>query len=405
MKKILPMYIAASALTALIFILLSGLGGMAYAAANSSIEEAGREMEDLEGGRADLKKKLAEIKAQKADVIKYIEKIDEELEILDGDIKELEKKIEDGSEEYERLMGELREIEKEQKNQYDTMKARIKYMYENGNQEYVELLLASESFSELMNRTEYILRITQYDNGLLEEYCEKEKEVLFKRNSVDEKLKELDKLKKDKEFNQGALIDLKEDKDNEIKSYQEQIGKTKEEIKEYNEKILKQEELLERLLEEERRRIREEQEKYSEDNDGDSGSRPELFIWPLTKRGVITSSFGYRDVPIEGATAYHNAIDIGVEEWTPILASADGKVVTSRYSNSAGNYIMIYHGGSTYTVYMHAARLVAEEGDIVHQGDVIAYVGSTGVSTGPHLHFGINVGNVYVNPLDYVKQP
>ena len=128
------------------------------------------------------------------------------------------------------------------------------------------------------------------------------------------------------------------------------------------------------------------------------------YRWPLGIKGRISSYFGARSAPTAGASTYHKGLDIAVAAGTPILASNTGTVVTATYSASAGNYIMIYHGNSTYTVYMHCSKLAVSAGASVIKGQVIGYVGSTGVSTGAHLHFGFSVNGAYVNPLKYVKQ-
>lgn len=127
------------------------------------------------------------------------------------------------------------------------------------------------------------------------------------------------------------------------------------------------------------------------------------FIWPCPSSSRVTSPFGGRSSPTEGASSNHQGMDIGASSGSNIIAAAAGEVIISTYSYSAGNYIMINHGGGVYTVYMHCSQLLASKGDKVTQGQVIAKVGSTGYSTGPHLHFGIRVNGSYVNPANYVS--
>ena len=100
---------------------------------------------------------------------------------------------------------------------------------------------------------------------------------------------------------------------------------------------------------------------------------------------------------------YYLAIDIGASSGSAIVAASSGRVTTATYSSSAGNYVVISHGGGISTVYMHASALYVSEGDTVSAGDTIAAVGSTGFSTGPHLHFGVIVNGSYVNPSGYVN--
>lgn len=106
-----------------------------------------------------------------------------------------------------------------------------------------------------------------------------------------------------------------------------------------------------------------------------------------------------------GASDYHKGVDIGAASGTPIYAAAGGTVVISTYHYSAGNYILINHGGGVYTVYMHCSKLLVDVGDKVNQGDKIGLVGSTGYSTGPHLHFGVRINGTYYDPLNYVVVP
>lgn len=134
--------------------------------------------------------------------------------------------------------------------------------------------------------------------------------------------------------------------------------------------------------------------------DGDGGASG--FLWPCPSSRRITSDFGMREIPTPGATANHNGIDIGAPTGSAILASASGRVTTSKYSYSAGNYIVISHGNGVSTVYMHCSALYVSEGEMVSQGQTIGAVGSTGFSTGPHLHFGVMVNGAYVNPRNYV---
>lgn len=126
-------------------------------------------------------------------------------------------------------------------------------------------------------------------------------------------------------------------------------------------------------------------------------------IWPLPKAGVISSRFGLRDAPLQGASTYHQGLDIAISKGTPIFATADGIVTTSTYSQSAGNYITINHEERLQTVYMHCTERFVDVGDSVSKGMIIGTVGSTGNSTGSHLHYGIKIDGVYVDLEKYVS--
>lgn len=116
----------------------------------------------------------------------------------------------------------------------------------------------------------------------------------------------------------------------------------------------------------------------------------------------VTSDYGTRVSPMSGASSNHKGIDIGASAGADIIAAADGTVTAASYSSAAGNYVMIDHGGGLYTVYMHASSLLVSPGQTVSAGDVIAKVGSTGISTGSHLHFGVSLNGSYVSPWSYL---
>ena len=122
----------------------------------------------------------------------------------------------------------------------------------------------------------------------------------------------------------------------------------------------------------------------------------------MAVKGRISSRFGKRKAPTAGASTYHKGVDIAAAQGTPIYAAKSGTVTISTYSSSAGNYVMINHGNGLYTAYMHASKLYVKVGDKVSQGQTIAAVGSTGYSTGPHLHFSVIINGNYVDPLKYL---
>ena len=126
------------------------------------------------------------------------------------------------------------------------------------------------------------------------------------------------------------------------------------------------------------------------------GGRTNSFMWPLN--GTVSSPYGYRVHPFTSEYSMHNGLDIAANKGEPIVAAYNGTVIKSGYSKSYGYYIIISHGQNTQTLYAHCSKLLVDEGDVLSMGDKIALVGSTGVSTGPHLHFEVRVGSYRVNP-------
>lgn len=404
------------------------------------IDKAKQNKTALERKKEETESKIKELEKEKDDILKYIEKLDLELNDLTEEVDKLNEKIKTAESDLKIIEEDLVKAKEEEKDQYSVMKSRIKYMYENGDTGILEILLQSEDFSDMLNQMEYKEKITEYDNGLLEGYKKLKEEVTKKEAEQKVVLEDLNTLKDELTFEQGTIERLLKDKNAEVVKYQKSINQSEALSAEYTQKIADQEAAIEQLLEAERKRIEEEERRRKEEEErkrkeeeerrkqeeaknqnssdsdnnstdnnsssGDSGSSGTTvngFKWPVPSSSRITSGFGYRDQPTEGASTYHKGIDIGAPTGTTIVAAAGGSVVTASYSVSGGNYIMIYHGNSTYTIYMHCSKLLVSVGDEVSQGQSIALVGSTGISTGPHLHFAVTVNGEYKNPLNYVS--
>ncbi len=368
---------------------------------DKKIEEAKQEEKEYEKKAEELQKDMEELEQSREDTLTYIEKLDKKTEKVEMDLERLEGEIAETENYLVSANKELEKAEAEEKKQYDTMKKRIKYMYENGNQDYMDILFHSQSMGDLLNRAEYVEKISSYDKRIFQEYQEMKHKVEQKKTEIETKLSELEGLKQDQTIEKEALTELKKKKKEEIKQYDKNLEESQDKANEYAEQAAKAEAEVEKLLEQKQDEIN----KANDAGGGGSGGGDGSLRWPLKVSGRISSSFGHRNSPTAGASSYHKGIDIAVSSGTPIVAAGTGTVVTAAYSSSAGNYVMISHGDRLYTVYMHCSRLAVKAGDTVESGQTIAYVGSTGISTGSHLHFGVSKNGTYVNPLKYVNQP
>ena len=277
------------------------------------------------------------------------------------------------------------------------MKKRICYLYESGEQSFFVLLLESENMSEMLNRAEYALQISQYDQNMKEKLKEVKDTIAEYKAVLEREQEEQKALLAELSSQKEAVNKAIHAKTQEIASYQAQITTAVGEQGSYEAQLQEQEELLQKV----QTQIAAVAAAKAEAEDGDGGASG--FAWPCPASHRITSGYGEREAPIAGASTYHRGIDVGASQGSAIVASAAGRVTTAAYSSSAGNYVVISHGGGISTVYMHASALYVSEGEKVTKGQKIAAVGSTGFSTGPHLHFGIIVGGNYVNPLSYVN--
>jgi len=386
-------------------LILGGAAVFSAYAANVEMEDAKKQVSALEEEKKQVEDTLNQLESLKADTAVYVKALDGNLAKLSDELKQLEQRIGEKENQIERTQAQLEKAREAEAQQYSAMKLRIKYMYENGQTSFVEMMMDSGSISELLNRGEYVSRIAEYDRRKLREYGEIKDEVAAKEHALNEEHESLLALQDTTRAKQQSVKRLMVSKQEELAAVQSRIATAQNELDQYTADIKAQEEQMKRIEAEMKRREEEARKKaeeagktYTVSNLGNIS-----FKWPCPSSSRITSNFGDRESPTEGASANHKGMDIGAGTGADIIAAAAGQVVISTYSYSAGNYIMIDHGGGVSTVYMHCSQLLVSEGANVTQGQVIAKVGSTGYSTGPHLHFGIRSGGNYVDPRNYVS--
>lgn len=366
------------------------------------LDAAEQKQQKLKEEKKALEKKLDNIQDFTDDVSKYVSTLDMQMTNLLDNIDANKEDIEDIKEEIQSVNEEYDNALSRQQEQYDGMKAHIKYMYENSDSNYLVYLMKSRTLAEFLSREEYVEKVTNYDKVLLNKYQQVLDEVTIARQKAEEKQREVTATKNSLKFEKEKLEQLSDEKTRQIKIYQGLVADNRQNVASYAAQIADQEKEVEAILREGRDKIS--QSEKSGDTVQIMPTNGE-YAWPLPVSGRITSTFGYRKAPTAGASSYHKGVDIAVNTGTNVLACKEGKVVTAAYSSSAGNYVAIYHGGGIYSYYMHCSQLKTSVGKHVEKGQVIARSGSTGISTGPHLHFAMYKSGNYVNPMYYVKQP
>lgn len=379
--------------------------GVTSYATKTDIDTAKDQMSALEAEKKKVEETLEGMEELKSNAAAYVAELDSNLASLTQELDSLSSQIAEKEEEIAAAQEELEEAKVVENSQYESMKLRIRYMYERGETSFLNMLMESRNISDMLNRAEYISQISSYDRQKLTEYAEEKERIADQEAKLEEERGELLSLQEATEAKQASVEKLMEEKTAELANYEGQIASAEGQLSDYEKDIQAQEDKI-KAIEAEIRKKEEEAKKQAEAA-GQTYTPVNLgnisFIWPCPSSSRITSQFGDRSAPTEGASTDHKGIDIGASTGSDIVAAASGTVIISTYSVSAGNYIMIDHGGGVFTVYMHCSQLLASVGDKVSQGQVIAKVGSTGYSTGPHLHFGIRSGGAYVNPLKYVS--
>ena len=363
-------------------------------ASTKSLQEAQDEKAQLEKALKEAQGTIEDLKDSKGDIESKVTELNQQLIDISARITDLENQLTAKSEDIQETKDELAGAKEREAQQYADMKVRIQFMYENGQTSYLEALLSSRNISEFLNSADYIAQIQSYDRQKLTEYQDTVESIVNLEAQLEQEYTDLEALKSTVESNKATVAALMRQKESELADISGDIEDAQSDADYYAAEIQAQEELIAAIK-------RAEAEKAAagvEEHPYTGGA----FRWPCPSSTRVTSDYGTRVSPMSGASSNHKGIDIGASAGADIIAAADGTVTAASYSSAAGNYVMIDHGGGLYTVYMHASSLLVSPGQTVSAGDVIAKVGSTGISTGSHLHFGVSLNGSYVSPWSYL---
>ena len=341
------------------------------------LEESNNRLKYVQG---ELSVSLQKIQELDDSIAKYTE----ELNKLQNQVNTLENEIKVTDE-------ELAKNEEEYKRKENLFKRRVVALYEAGETTYLDVLLSSKGLMDFLSNYYMLEEIMQYDDELLKEVESRRKEIEEKRANQEKRNSTL-KVAKAQASRMQILME------NNKMLQQNYSSQLTEEEKELNEKIeaYKQEEIsLENQI-------------LAAINWGDKLAihyTGGLMIWPVGKEGTyITSGYGNRLHPIQGVYKYHSGIDIGNAGYgAPVIAATDGVVTFAGVMGGYGNCVMINHGDGIVTLYGHGQEILTTLGTEVSKGDVIMLVGSTGNSTGPHLHFEVRKNGIIQDPIPYLK--
>lgn len=364
----------------------------------AELERAQQEKKSIQSSITNVKSVKQQLEKSKANTTAYVAQLDVNLNQIRDKISQLSTQIETKEQEIADKEIELEEALEVQKAQYEAMKVRIKFMYEKGDFLAVDLMLGSANFSDALNKAEYIEKLSAYDKRMLDEYVAYSEYVALCKDTLENEKAVLDEAKAAQEEEKSALQELIVEGEAEISSLNTDIKAKAAAQAEYEEELAEQNEqikMIEAAIAEERKKLADAQgRKY----DGGKFCNP----CPSVRR--ISSEYGTRTHPILGTQQFHNGIDMAAPAGSPILAAYNGRVSASGYSKTMGNYAMINHGDGLYTIYMHATQMNVSQGQEVSRGQQIGTVGSTGRSTGPHLHFSVRVAGQYTSPWNYISR-
>lgn len=365
----------------------------------NQIEQAQEEKENLQDTLTDVKEIKKKLEKEKRDLSKYVEQLDGQLVTIQENIAHLNGLISEKEIQIAETQAQLEEARRIEEEQYDAMVQRIRFMYTQGETTYIDMIFSGDSVSDILNQIVYMEQISAYDRQQLDEFMLNRQLIEACEQQLIAAKELLDAQKAGVEAEETAMEELIAEKEATIVAYQTDIKNKEQAIADYEADIAAQNEIIEALeaaVAAERKRIMEANGVVLTYDGGQ-------FKMPIASYTRVSSPYGWRMHPTLGVEKYHDGIDLASPTGTAIYAAYDGIVVAAAYSSSMGNYVMIDHGSGLYTIYMHASKLYVSEDDVVVRGETIAAVGSTGRSTGPHLHFGVRLNGAYVDPSNYVS--
>lgn len=360
-----------------------------YAVTQSEIDDLKEQADDLDNQREQLQQQLKEIQSDKSKALEQKELLEQQINAAQAEINNIQSQIDKYSELISLKEEELAQAEAEEAELYDQFCKRVRYMEEEGEVSYWSILFGSDDFSDLLDNFIMVEEFIQYDNDLMNG-------ILALQDQIAADKADLETSKADQETAKARQVEVR----SELQSQQDQVDALIDEIS-GQEDLLEQQEAKLRsaanAMDEEIKRLEKEMADQISNVVSESG-----FQWPLPSSwNTLSSLFGSRTHPITGRPNNHTGIDIPASRNTEIYAAKSGVVVTSTYNSSYGNYVVVSHSDGTSTLYAHMNRRNATVGQTVSQGQVIGYVGTTGSSTGNHLHFEIRVNGSRVDPVNY----
>ena len=384
----------------ILFTLLFTAIAPAYAN-NSSIPDLRKQRERIHGQINHANQELEGTRREKSEAQAEVDKLDEELEEVTNEFNLITEQLESVTEELIQTEAELVRASNERETQYEVFRDRVRVMYMNGSIGYLEVLFSATDFSDFLNRLDFVNLIAEYDKGVLDRLQQIEHEIENHLSQIERQKREVEVLKAQLEKKQITLEialnqkhALLERLAGNERMYQQQIADWKQADKDIEVLIKRKEEEARKAAEAARLARQAQTAPYT-------GG---VVAWPVPASNRQTSPYGNRPSPFNSSrTEFHSGIDIGAPTGTAIVAAEAGVVIFSGTMSSYGKTVIIDHQNGMTTLYAHASKLDVSVGDRVTRGQIIARVGSTGNSTGPHLHFEVRLGGVHKNPIHYLS--
>ncbi len=364
-------------------LIISSIALFSYA---ENVDELQTKSNEIKNQINQSNEKLDDVKNELSANLQQVQKLDETIENAEKQLNELNTKIENLQKNIDQIQEKLNKVQKEYDKQKKMLEERLVSIYEEGDVQYIDVLLSSTSLSDFLSNYYLITELATYDTQLLNE-VETQKNIIEEQNKkLSEQKEQMAENKQTQLKTSKVLQNNKTLREHYISQLSEQEQKIQGDIDEYNKQYKEIEAEILMLS----------KNVISEEYIGG------IMAWPIPGYTRITSQYGMRTHPITGVYKLHTGVDVGAPIGANFIAANDGVVTKASYNGAYGNMVIIDHGGGVSTLYAHGSEIVVQAGQQVKKGDVVLKVGSTGYSTGAHAHFEVRINGQPVNPMDYI---
>lgn len=377
----------------------------AYAVSQADIDALKKEQSSLDKKKKDLKTKLNSLAGDRAKILEQRKLLDEQASLTANEISNVETQISQYAALITQSQAELVEAEEKEEAQYALFCQRVRAMEKESKLDYWSVLFHATSFTDLLSRLDAVNEVMDADQRIMDELEALQADITARKERLETN-------KAESEAAKATLVTKKKSLDSqraEAVALMKSMDSSKAEYQAVYDELEAEEERVQKRAVELSKKLAAEQAAAAAQNNG-KGEKPANsnaalggYIWPVSSH-YVSSPYGKRPSPGGIGSRFHKGMDIGrVGYTTEVHAAKAGTVIVSQYSSSYGNYVVVSHGSGNTTLYAHMSSRKVEVGQYVKQGAPLGITGSTGRSTGPHLHFEITENGQRINPAKYLK--
>lgn len=405
----------------------------------ASVSQLQKQSSAFKNKISSVQSQINSTKQQKASTQSEIQELDRQLASVQAEITQLNTKIQETTANLNKSQQELKEAIATREAHYNTLKKRIRVMYEYGNSGYLEALLSSDNFSDFITRLEYTNKLVEYDNKVLKDYTHSEEVIATNVKTIAKDKKQIEDMKAEQAKKQQILDNNIARKNQIVKQLDSNQSTYEAQIADLQQQDANVQALIQKAEAEAKAReaaaakakadaaakaksssssstkssTRSKSSSYNTGSSNTSGGSSSATVYssngkhyqypiPAYNGYKPNSGYGYRSSPIAGGTEFHTGVDLKATLNTDVIAAESGTVIYAGWRGGYGKCVIIDHGGGYSTLYAHNNVLKVSVGQTVQRGQVIAGAGTTGYSTGVHSHFEVRINGQHTNPTGYI---